>query len=208
MTTTDARIWNRLADGYARKPISDQKAYQHKLDITQSYMHSEMQVLEFGCGTGGTALYHAPKVAHITGIDFSEVMIGHAKTRKRTEGIENVAFEVASIEAWNAPAASYDMILGLSVLHLLRDPQAAVEHVFSLLKPGGYFVSSTVCNDTIPLPIRAILPLARWIRLAPKVNLRSEAALMRGFEAAGFEVIYQWRPNRAAAAFCVVRKPA
>src|SRR5215217_1657238 len=59
------RFWDNLAERYARQPIADEAAYQTKLDITRSYLHPDMAVLEFGCGTGSTALQHAPHVRHI-----------------------------------------------------------------------------------------------------------------------------------------------
>lgn len=153
-------------------------------------MYSEMQVFEFGCGMGGIVFYYVFKVVYIIGIDFFEVMIGYVKMCKCIEGIENVVFEVVLIEVWNVLVVSYDMILGLSVLYLLCDLQVVVEYVFSLLKLGGYFVFSIVCNDIIFLFIWVILFFVCWIRLVFKVNLRLEVVLMCGFEVVGFEVIY------------------
>jgi cyclopropane fatty-acyl-phospholipid synthase-like methyltransferase len=40
-----------------------------------------MELLEFGCGTGGTAIIHAPHVKHIRAIDISPRMIEIAKSR-------------------------------------------------------------------------------------------------------------------------------
>jgi cyclopropane fatty-acyl-phospholipid synthase-like methyltransferase len=37
---------------------------------------TDMEVLEFGCGTGSTAIVHAPHVKELRAIDISEKMIG------------------------------------------------------------------------------------------------------------------------------------
>ena len=208
MQNKDARIWNRLANGYAKSQIKDQASFQHKLDKTQSYMRPDMRVLEFGCGTGGTAIYHAPKVAHITGIDFSSQMIGHAREKLGASNATNVDFHVASIEEWQADGGSYDMILGLSVLHLLQDQTGTLARAHDLLATGGLLVTSTVCTDVIPMPVRWALPLARMVGLAPYVNAPTRAGLTEMIVNAGFDIDYDWQPRKGAAVFIVARKRA
>ena len=44
-----------------------------------------MEVLEFGCGTGGTAIIHAPYVKHIRAIDISGNMIAIAKGKAEAD---------------------------------------------------------------------------------------------------------------------------
>ena len=51
----EEKFWNRMADGYSKSKISDEESYQKKLKISQSYFKPDMEVLEFGCGTGSTA---------------------------------------------------------------------------------------------------------------------------------------------------------
>ncbi len=47
-----ARFWDRIAKRYARTPVADEAAYQRKLKITRGYLRPDMEVMEFGCGTG------------------------------------------------------------------------------------------------------------------------------------------------------------
>ena len=55
-----AKFWDKIAERYSRRPIADEAAYHRKLQVTREYFHPDMQVLEFGCGTGSTAIEHAP----------------------------------------------------------------------------------------------------------------------------------------------------
>jgi len=66
-----AAFWDKIANKYAARPIADEDAYEVKLKKTQEFFNQEMEVLEFGCGTGGTALTHAPYVKSYTAIDIS-----------------------------------------------------------------------------------------------------------------------------------------
>ena len=81
-----SRFWDKIADRYAKKPVSDEAAYQKKLRVTRDYLRPDMDVLEFGCGTGSTAITHAPFVKHIQAIDISSRMIeiAHGKVTSQS----------------------------------------------------------------------------------------------------------------------------
>jgi len=94
----DARFWNRIAERYARKPVADIAAYKTKLAKTQSYLKPSDNVLEIGCGTGTTAIYHAPAVTRIHATDISPKMISIGVEKAQKKGITNIEFEVTGIE--------------------------------------------------------------------------------------------------------------
>ena len=73
------RFWDKIAVKYSRRPIADEASYQKKLEKSQAYFRPDTEVLEFGCGTGGTAIIHASHVKHIRAIDISPRMIEIAK---------------------------------------------------------------------------------------------------------------------------------
>ncbi|MBU2607669.1 MAG: hypothetical protein KKC43_17485 [Alphaproteobacteria bacterium] len=56
----DARFWDKVADGYFAKPIKDLPSYEIKLAATRQHLRADMDILEFGCGSGSTAIAHAP----------------------------------------------------------------------------------------------------------------------------------------------------
>jgi len=85
-----SKIWDRFAKGYAKRRISDQASYERKLKVTQGYLRPDMELLEFGCGTGSTALIHAPHVKHILGINFSAKMIEFAQAKVDAGGVKTL----------------------------------------------------------------------------------------------------------------------
>ena len=60
--TKPIKFWDKHAEGYSKRPVDDEESYQKKLQITRDYFRPDMEVLEFGCGTGTTAISHAPYV--------------------------------------------------------------------------------------------------------------------------------------------------
>lgn len=201
----NAKFWDRLAKRYARSPVSNEAAYQTKLAKTQAYFTPDSRVLEFGCGTGSTAIVHAPLVGDYLATDISSKMLEIA--RGKAEGIGNLRFVQGVLEDVSAPEGGFDVVLGMSILHLLEDKEAAIAKVFDLLKPGGVFVSSTVCMERGGI-LKVILPIGRYFGFLPLVRFFAAGALEDSMKTAGFEIEHSWRPIPKSALFLVARKPA
>ena len=77
------KFWDRIAKRYAKKPVGNEAAYQRKLAKTREYFRPGMEVLEIGCGTGSTAIAHAPYVRRIRATDISDAMIEIAKGKAK-----------------------------------------------------------------------------------------------------------------------------
>jgi SAM-dependent methyltransferase len=203
-----ARLWNRIARRYARAPIRNQQAYEYKLARTREYMRSDMQLLELGCGTGSTALLHAPFVDNILGVDFSEEMVAIARERAAEARVANVEFRQASVDDFDPAGKRFDMILAMSLLHLLDDRDSAIARIRELLAPGGVFVSSTACLGRHYGFLRLIAPLARGLGLFPMLRLFSDDELRTSIEAAGFAIEESWMPDekKSHVLFVVARR--
>lgn len=204
-----AKVWNKMADKYSRQPIANQKAYEIKLDLTREYFTPESNVLEFGCGTGSTAILHAPYVKHIDAIDVSERMIEIATAKLEPEGVANVDFAVADMDSFRATPDSYDVALGLNILHLLDDRMAAMQQVYAALKPGGYFVSSTMClrEKLIFRLMEPLFPLMYAIGQWPRVFRFNAKRLQSDIESIGFKTVHYWQPGNGPVLFIVGQKP-
>jgi len=201
-------FWDKIADRYARRPVADEASYQKKLDYTRKLFKPDMEVLELGCGTGTTALSHAPYVKHIRAVDISSRMLEIAQGKAETKGIRNVTFDCADIGELKVPDASVDMVMMHSILHLLEDKQAAIARVFRMLRPGGWFVSSTTCMSGAMRCMKPVIAIMRRLGMAPQVvKFFTAEQLVGSIRAAGFEIDYQWQPSKTKALFVVARKP-
>lgn len=201
-----SQFWDRHAAGYAKRPVADEAAYQKKLKITQDYLKPEMEVLEFGCGTGTTSIIHAPFVRRIQAIDISKKMLGIAQAKAESGHVTNLTFEQSSIDDLNTTDATYDAVMGHSVLHLLENKKTVIAKVYRMLKPGGIFVTSTAClGGTMPL-LKIILPIGRYFGLLPLVKFFTAEELVGNLTDAGFQIDYQWQPDKNKAVFIIATK--
>ncbi|WP_421738831.1 class I SAM-dependent methyltransferase [Caulobacter sp.] len=187
---SDARFWNRISRKYAKDVTTDQGGYERTLDRTQALLRSQDRVLELGCGTGCTALRLADGVASYLATDFSAGMIAIAKQKQGSSLVAGLAFQIATAESPMLARARYDVVLGFNYLHLVRDLLVTLNHIRTLLVPGGLFISKTPClGDMNPLVGQALLPVMRAVGRAPYVNIFNKAELCSLFSASGFEIL-------------------
>ncbi|MCZ6859622.1 MAG: class I SAM-dependent methyltransferase [Alphaproteobacteria bacterium] len=204
------RFWDRTAERYSKRPVADETAYQKKLQVTREYFQPDMEVLEFGCGTGSTAIAHAPYVKHILAIDISSRMIEIAQRKADAKNVENVTFKRSTIDELSVSDQSLDVVLGLSILHLLENKEEVIAKVHKMLKPGGIFVTSTACIGDMMKFFNVILPIGRFFGLMPLVKVFTRKELEDSLTDAGFEIDYQWQPGKGKgkAVFIVAKKAA
>jgi ubiquinone/menaquinone biosynthesis C-methylase UbiE len=201
-----AKFWDKIAKRYSKRPVADEASYQEKLRVTRTYFRPDAEVLEFGCGTGSTAINHSPYVRHIHAIDISSKMIEIAQEKADEGKVSNVTFEQSTIEGVSVPDQSLDAVLGLSILHLLENKEGAIAKAHRMLKPGGVFVTSTTCLGDSMKFFKLIAPVGKLFGLMPLLKVFTTGELSASLTDAGFEIDHQWQPGKGKAVFIVAKK--
>ena len=201
-----SRFWDRIAERYSRRPVADEAAYQRKLEVTREYFDPAMDVLEIGCGTGSTAIAHAPHVRHIRAVDISEKMIEIAKRKADAANIGNVTFERSSVDELRVPDETQDAVLALSILHLVEDRDDVIARIYRMLKPGGVLVSSTVCLGDTMRWFKLIGPIGWFLGLMPLVRVFTVDDLRQSMTGAGFRIDHEWQPGDGRTLFLIAKK--
>jgi ubiquinone/menaquinone biosynthesis C-methylase UbiE len=208
--TADAKFWDNIAERYAKKPVGDPEAFEAKIAVTKSRMEPTDVVLDIGCGTGSLALRLAESAAHVHGLDLSSEMIRIADGKAQAQAAENVTFHTGPFDDTFGvfEPESLDGICAYSVLHLVDDRSAALHQIFRLLKPGGFFISSTVCLSESWVPYGPVLWVMRKLGKAPMVKIFDKRTLENEIRQAGFAELSE--PDVGAKpdiAFIVAKKP-
>jgi MPBQ/MSBQ methyltransferase len=105
-----------------------------------------VQILDVGCGVGGTATYLAqrwPKSAQITAFTLSRAQASFAVARARSLGLENVFF--LECDAMNHAFAphSFDIAMSLESEIHMPDKERFLNEILRTLKQGGRVVTAT-----------------------------------------------------------------
>jgi ubiquinone/menaquinone biosynthesis C-methylase UbiE len=98
-----------------------------------------LAILDCGCGPGAITLGLAEAVAPGTavGIDVESTQIDQAETLAHARGIDNARFKVASVYELPFDSQSFDRVFCNALMEYLAQPEAALEEMHRILKPGG-----------------------------------------------------------------------
>lgn len=203
---TSAAFWDRTAAKYAKSPIPNEAVYEQKLASTREYLTPDSLVLEIGCGTGTTALRHAPFAKQIDAWDISNKMLDIARQKQQDQGITNVNFHCAEAASLTLPEGHYDLAMAHSILHLLDNKEATLREIHRALKPGGIFVSSTACLGNKMNWLKIIARPMQLLGFWPSVYFFTSKELEKSIIDCGFEIEESWLPPKAIAHFFIARK--
>jgi tocopherol O-methyltransferase len=144
------------ADGKTKK-----ERRQAQIDLIEellkwSQVDSASNILDVGCGIGGSTLYLANKYqANATGITLSPVQADRAKERARGLGLgERVNFQVANALEMPFADDSFDLVWSLESGEHMPDKVKFLQECHRVLKPGGKLIMVTWCHrptDNSPL---------------------------------------------------------
>ena len=140
--------------GYYGKTGTDRKdRRQAQIDLIEELLdwgqvRSAQQILDVGCGIGGSSLYLAQKYsAEVTGITLSPVQAARAQLRSQTAGLTaQTQFLVADALDMPFPDQRFDLVWSLESGEHMPDKQQFLQTCYRVLKPGGTLLMATWCH--------------------------------------------------------------
>jgi len=118
----------------------------------------------------------------------SEKMVEIGRRNAAQTGVTNLSFSAGTLEEVGPPDAGCDAILALSILHLVPDLRGTLATVARMLRPGGRFVSSTICGKNLGGRLAWLVRATPWIPLMPTVGSFSVDEFEALIDRFGFDV--------------------
>jgi len=122
----------------------DDEPYRVKLagDVADSIIHevrlaSEVDLLDFGCGTGLISLLLQPHVRSLCGLDTSAGMLEVFKGKLKERGITNVSLDLLDIAKETRIDASYHLVVSSMTMHHIAGVWALFKEFHRILLPEG-----------------------------------------------------------------------
>ena len=138
-------FWDKVSGVYDLfENIYNKSVYQSTGESVAKYIKNTDRVLECACGTGAISVFIAPVCKELIVSDYSVGMLKQAK--KKLKNYDNIDYRRVDITDIEAEDNSFDVVVAGNVIHLLADPQRAMNELTRVCKDGGRLVIPTYIN--------------------------------------------------------------
>ena len=199
------KFWDRISKSYDKNDDVD-PTYLKMLDVTRKYLKNDSIVMDLGCATGSISIDISDDAEEVLGIDISSKMVEIAKRKAVEFKKRNVKFEQATIFDERLEMSSFDTIMAFNILHLLDDTKSAIVRIDQLLKPGGIFISSTVCLGDKGLFVSGLLTMIGKLGFIPDPKIFKRSELKDMMVQGGFKILETVDMGDPSHPFIVARK--
>lgn len=143
MNTTTPRDFNKEAQLWDEKPQRLKLADDVAAAITREVpITREMDILDFGCGTGLLTLRLQPVARSVVGTDSSEGMLTMLNQKIDQLQLANVTTQLCDVEKNILPSGPFDVVTSNMALHHIDDTEALIKSLTEILTSGGYLCLS------------------------------------------------------------------
>lgn len=109
-------------------------------------LQRDQEVLDLGCGVGGSAFYMANTFqAHVLGLDLSANMINFALQAYEHSKSSRVQFEVSDCTKRDFSPERFDAVYSRDAILHIKDKKSLFKKILSWLKPGGQLLVTDYC---------------------------------------------------------------
>ena len=112
------------------------KAIGEKI-VAEARPTRDMDLFDYGCGTGLVSLYLLPHVRSVTGADSSAGMLEVLRRKIAESGIANMNAIQLDLEHDAVPDARYQMVVVSMAMHHIRNLDRVLAAFYDILEPGG-----------------------------------------------------------------------
>lgn len=157
--------WNSRSETYNRFVVNGYRNIREKRSWQKLYSDAlgshGMKVLDVGCGPGILSMQLADSGFTVTGVDFSEEMLRHARENSEANDLD-IRFINADATDLPFDDGEFDAVVSGYMLWTVSDPAAVISEWYRVLRPGGrlVYVDGDWMHDSRMTPMR--MRLSSW----------------------------------------------
>jgi ubiquinone/menaquinone biosynthesis C-methylase UbiE len=145
---TEKRNFDKEAASWDENPARVKLAQDVANAISkQINLTPEMNVIDFGCGTGLLTLQIQPFVHSITGVDSSQGMLDIFKIKVAKLRLNRVKAELIDLDNGDTLTGTYNLVLSNMTLHHIKETKPLFNQFYNITAPGGYLCIADLDTD-------------------------------------------------------------
>jgi ubiquinone/menaquinone biosynthesis C-methylase UbiE len=135
---TEKRDFDKEAASWDENParVKLAKDIAHAIP-TQIALTPEMDLMDFGCGTGLLTIELQPLVRSITGVDSSQGMLDIFNMKIAKLQLNTVSIVLLDLDKGDTLAGHYDLVLSNMTLHHIKEIEPLFAQFYKITNPGG-----------------------------------------------------------------------
>lgn len=170
---TNKSFWDRIAKIYTNFMSKNNEAYDDICYHIDLYSDKNKNVLELACGTGQITYRMAEKFKLWVATDYSENMVNKTKKRNEDFNCDSLDFSVQDATSLTYENDTFDIVVIANALHIMPDPDKALDEIHRVLKNGGVLFAPTFVYEP------GYSKMLIWL-----------------MERAGFKTYHKWNKNQ------------
>jgi len=115
--------------------------------VSRIKLRHDMDVVDFGCGTGLLTLFLAPFVNAVTAVDFSQGMLDVLNKKIAAQKVHNVKTLYWNIAKSKDFPGKYHLVTSSMVLHHIEDLSGMIDNFYDHLVCDGFVVIADLDPD-------------------------------------------------------------
>jgi 2-polyprenyl-3-methyl-5-hydroxy-6-metoxy-1,4-benzoquinol methylase len=137
----EAAVWD---DNPVRVKLSNDIAGAIKQQI---HLTPEMDIMDYGCGTGVLSLQLRPFVRSLTGVDSGQGMLDIFRAKAAGMKLDNVKTLLVDTDKGVVLTGSYDLVICSMTLHHVKVIEPLFHQFSKVTRPGGYLCIADLDPD-------------------------------------------------------------
>lgn len=166
-------FWDYCAPVYDFAEKTNKKAYKGMIEKVIDVIPNDASVLECATGTASIGIAVSKKASTVLATDTSSKMLNIAKRKAVKNQITNINFEIADIYHLNYADNSFDIVIASQVLHLLDEPQKAVDELKRVAKV--MVISPLALIDNVTFPYNLKIGIWKLLGFSPVHNFNEKS---------------------------------
>jgi len=115
--------------------------------IAEIRLSKDMDVLDFGSGTGIIAVRLSPLVHSVTAVDGSQGMLDVLQTKAKSFNLTNINTRRLDFEGEETLQGSFDVLVCSMTLHHIKEIGLLFSQFYKVLRPGGRLCIADLDSD-------------------------------------------------------------
>jgi len=145
---TEKRDFDKAAASWDENPGRVKMAKDVARTISgQVDLKPDMDIMDFGCGTGLLSIELLPLVRSVTGVDSSQGMLDIFNKKIAGLKLKDVSTALVDLDRGDTLTGSYDVVVSSMTLHHIREIGSLFDQFYNVTPPGGYLCIADLDPD-------------------------------------------------------------